>query len=266
MPEEKKHDDTRWSYSRVSCFNNCKYEYYLQYVVHDPDLYLPEGNYYAEIGSFCHEILAKIFNQELDVKDAAQYFKDNYDSNVFYETFESTMQNSYDTCLDYFKHLDLSWMQPYEVVGVEKECSFKHGSLQYFGIIDLILRDKSDGAYVILDHKSSSFPFKKDGVSVKKSCENHFESYKRQMYLYCDAVKNEYGEFPKEIIWNHFKYGGLLARIPFVQEDYEKAMKWFSRVIGAAKRERRFQPSQDFFYCKSLCNFRNSCEYAKGME
>ena len=88
-----------------------------------------------------------------------------------------------------------------------------------------------------------------------------FESYKKQMYLYCHAIHQAYGEFPKEITWNHFKDGGQFATIPFIQSEYEEAMKWFKDTIKTIEIEEAFEPSEDFFYCSNLCNFRHSCEY-----
>lgn len=84
------------------------------------------------------------------------------------------------------------------------------------------------------------------------------------MYLYCHAVKEEYGEFPSSIIWNHFKDGGLLAKIPFSMDEYTNTIKWFENTIKEATKEREFEPSPDYFYCRNLCNFRNSCEYVNG--
>ena len=60
---ETKEQKERWSYSRTACFANCKYEYYLKYILKDDEMYLPEGNYYSEVGSFMHDILAKIFDK-----------------------------------------------------------------------------------------------------------------------------------------------------------------------------------------------------------
>ena len=40
---------TCWSYSRTTCFGHCKYEFYLDYIINDDNLYLSEGNFYAEV-------------------------------------------------------------------------------------------------------------------------------------------------------------------------------------------------------------------------
>ena len=91
-------------------------------------------------------------------------------------------------------------------------------------IIDLLLRNTETGEYWLIDHKSAPYPFRKDGTGVLAKYKKSFESYKRQMYLYCHAVKQLYGEFPQKITWNHFKEKKL-ATIPFQMEEYEDTIK-----------------------------------------
>ena len=81
------------------------------------------------------------------------------------------------------------------------------------------------------------------------------------MYLYCHAIHQLHGEFPKEICWNHFKDGGQIAKIPFIKEEYDESMKWFRETIQTIEQEKDYEPSEDYFYCFNLCNFRHSCEY-----
>lgn len=251
-----------YSYSRVACFDHCKYEFYLNYIIDDDDQYLSEGNFYAEVGSFVHEILAMIFREELKVEDALKYYIDNYDNYVCYGVKKSIMTKSYETIADYFASLDIEWLKDYVVLGVELEQKFMIDGYNFVGFIDLLLRDKRDNRIVVLDHKSSDYPFKKDG-RVKKKSQQNFESYKRQMYLYCHAVFQTYNEFPKEMIWNHFKDGGVFATIPFIKSEYDETIKWFKDTIKTIECEKEFEPSEDYFYCSNICNFRNSCEYKK---
>jgi len=253
-------NNVRWSYSRATCFGHCKYEYYLSYIIRDNDLYLSESNYYAEIGSYVHEILALIFSGELAAKNAYKYFKKNYDTHVFYTAKQSTMDKTNSAIEEYFKNINLDWLDQFEILGVELEVNFKVGDHDFIGFIDLLLRDKQSGKIVVLDHKSSEYPFKLNG-EVKKKSESSFNSYKRQMYLYCHAVNQLYGEFPDRIIWNHFKDGGKLAEIPFKESEYQETLKWFLNTVSEINSEENFEPNEDFFYCSNLCNFRNSCEY-----
>lgn len=252
-----------WSYSSLTTFERCKYEFYLNYIVKDDDLYLREGNYYAEVGSFVHEILAMIFDGKITKEQAFQYYIDNFKDNVFYMVKQSTMEKTYEVCKEYFATEDFKWLEHFEILGVEMEIKFQIDGRNFIGFIDLLVRDKRDGKIVIIDNKSSQYPFKKDG-GIKAMSKNEFNKYKKQMYLYCYGVHEIYGEFPKEITWNHFKCSERFATIPFVKYEYDAAIKWALDTIHEAEKEENFEASHEFFYCKNLCNFRNSCEYADG--
>lgn len=253
-------NDMKWSYSRLTSFEHCKYEFYLNYIVHDDDQYLSEGNFYAEVGIYVHEILAKIFSGELTPEQASEYYVENFDDNIFYKTKPSTMQKTYETCADYFANVSFDWLKNYDILGVEMEINFELEGYKFVGYIDLLVRDKRDGKIVVIDNKSSAYPFRLDG-KVKARSQRDFEKYKKQMYLYSYGVEQMYGETPKEITWNHFKDGGKFATIKFNQKEYEKSIDWLLDTIHKIEKEEEFPPSQDYFYCNNICNFRNSCEY-----
>lgn len=257
---KKKIDDMVWSYSRITCYDQCPYSFYLDYIIDDDNEYLSEGNYYAEVGSYVHSILEMIFKGELSVDDASEYYMNHFDENVMYTTKQSIMDKTYEMCADYFASVDFDWLKDYEILGVEKEIHVEIGDYQFKGYIDLLLRNKSTNDITIVDHKSSSYPFKKDGKTVLKKSENDFAKYTKQMYLYCKAVYDEYGEYPKWIIWNHFK-DQKTARIEFNQQDYEKSLKWFVDVIKKIYKDCDFEANIEFFFCTHICNFRSSCEY-----
>lgn len=255
-------DKMRWSYSRLTSFEHCQYEFYLNYIINNDDEYLSEGNFYAEVGIFVHEVLAKIFNGELTPDEASQYYVDNFEKNIFYKVKKSTMDKTFELCADYFASVDFGWLNNYEILGVELEMEFKIEDYDFVGYIDLLLKDKRDGKIVIIDHKSAPYPLKLDGT-VKKNSQSSFEMYKKQMYLYSYAVKEKYGVFPKEIIWNHFKAEGKFVTIPFIEKEYDEAVKWLTQTIHKVENEKDFKPTLDYFYCTNLCNFRNCCEYCK---
>lgn len=258
---KKKIKDMEWSYSRLSSFEQCKYSFYLNYIIADDEEYLPEGNFYAESGSFVHDILAQIFSGDLTVDDASEYFVENYDDNVLYPARKSTMASTFEKCADYFAELNLDWLKDYEILGVEKRMDFTVGDYKFIGFIDLLIKRKSDGAIIIIDHKSSEYPFKKDGKSLKKKSEKTFKEYERQMYLYAHAVKEEYGDYPVEMWWNHFKDGGQFAKIQFEQDRCDEVTTWAVDTIHQIENEKDWEENQDFFFCWNICNFRRSCEY-----
>lgn len=198
-------DKMCWSHSRVSCYKQCPYAFYLKYILKDDDLYLPEGNFHSELGSYNHLILEKVFKSELNAAESLDYYLAHYDENVVYETSPSIMEKAYEQCADYYASFETDWLDGYNVLGVEKEINTEIDGKQFIGFIDLLIEKKDTGDIYIIDHKSSPYPFKKDGKSVLKKSIKSFESYKRQLYLYSKAVFEEYGRFPKCLAWNHFK-------------------------------------------------------------
>lgn len=257
---EDKISNMVWSYSRLSAFEQCRYSFYLKYIVEDEDTYLAEGNYWAEVGSFMHEILEKVFKGEMDIEDAASYFIDHYDENVFYTAKNSIMNNAYEACIKYLEEEDLSWLEYFEILGVELEVIFKIKGYQFKGYIDLLLRNKETGDIVVLDHKSAAYPFSEKTKKLLKAHEKSFLSYEKQMYLYSNAVYQLYGRFPKWIAWNHFK-AQKFAIIPFDIDKHREATQWFIDTIHTIENEKEFKETMDYFYCHNLCEFRNSCEY-----
>lgn len=259
---EKENQD-RYSYSKLTLHEHCPYAYYLGYKLTDEERdmsgYLAEGNYYAENGSLVHDIHAKYFCGEIPIDDLALYYIEKYDNEVFYKVKESIMKKTFECCADYFSNVDFDWMKGYEIVGVELKVELEIYGYKYIGFIDLLLRNKETGEFWIIDHKSSSYPFKKDGGVLAKS-KKDFESYKKQMYLYCHAVKELYGEFPKKISWNHFKESKI-ATIDFNIKEYENALNWFINTIHVIEKDKEFEPKIDFSYCSNLCDYRNCCEY-----
>lgn len=247
-----------WSFSRLNSFCVCKHEWFLQYI----EGYKGENNFYAEFGSFCHKILEKYEKGELDVLELADYFEEHFDEEiptVVYNKGSDTREKYKRLGKEYFENIDLD-LNKYEVLGIEKKCDFEIEGFQFTGYIDLLLKDKSDGSLILVDHKSSEYPYGKRG-SLLKSEKEKFESYKKQLYLYSAQVYKDYCAFPKKIGWNYFKNRKWLF-LDFNKTEYDEAIKWALGTIGEINQTEFFPPSPDFYYCHNLCRFRNSyCEY-----
>lgn len=253
---EKELNAMRWSFSRCHGFEGCRYEWYLYYLQKDES----EQNFYAAFGKFCHDILEKVLKNKINVEDAIQYYIDNYDKNVIaYDVAESTKDKYFYLGMNYFETLDFEWLEDYEILGVEKKCLFKIGEKNFVGYIDLLIRHKETKDIIVIDHKSSEYPIGKRGSVLKKKI-NDYESYKKQLYLYSQAVIDEYGVVPKEIWWNYFKEQKWL-KLPFIEEEFEDSKKWATELILEIYNENNFLPKLDYFYCNNLCGFRNSCDY-----
>lgn len=254
-------DNMRWSFSRVTSYEQCPYEWYLHYIVNDQEEYPEEQNYYAQVGGFVHEILASVYKKEIRASDAFNYFIDNYDNYVTETVSKNIMDKTFEACADYLSKIDLitSLTDGKDILGVEQRIEFIIEGHKFIGFIDLLLKDTETGELIIVDHKSSEYPFKKNG-EVKASAKS-FDKYKKQLYLYAHWVHETYGEWPTTLEWNHFKDGGKVSSIPFSMDEYIDSIEWFKDKIDTIKQDDVFEANREFFYCNNLCAYRNICEY-----
>lgn len=251
-------DNMTWSFSRLNSFCICKYEWYLQYI----EEAVGTNNFYAEFGKYCHKILEKYAKGELGLFDLVEYFTEHYDEEVKEAVYHKTVdiRESYkEKGIEYFENIDLE-LDKYEILGIEKRCDFEIDGQRFTGFIDLLLKDKSNGDIIVLDHKSSEYPYGKRGKVLKSEAKKYL-SYKRQLYLYAMQVYKEYGEYPKKLVWNYFK-NRKWDVIDFDMAEFEEAKNWAMETLKEIRAEEDFPPTVDFYYCHNLCKYRNSyCEY-----
>ena len=253
---KKELDEMTWSFSRLHMWEQCHYAFYLKYIEQATGI----DNYWAANGKAVHETLEKFFKGEIPLSEICEHYIDLYDE-ICEETKQSTMDKCFEECANFFSEYDFSFIDKYEILGVEKKCDFKIGKYKFTGYIDLLLRDKESGEIVVFDHKSSQFPFKKNGIGVLKNCEDNFESYKHQMYLYCKQVIDEYGVQPSKIAWLHFR-DQKLATIDFNIDEYNESLKWATDTIKSIYKDSEFEATDSFMLCGRLCDFRDGdCEY-----
>jgi len=212
-------------------------------------------NAFAESGTFGHLLLEKFAKGELYAWDLIDEFIDGYDENVTmrfpYNKYVDLGEKNYNCGLNYFEKFE-GFDDIGTIVGAEIEVDtyLEDGDIKYpyIGFIDLLLKD--NGEYIVLDHKSKSkFKNKKEQAE-----------YSRQLYTYCKYVKEKYGKFPKELIFNMFNADDLV-RIEFNIDDYNEAIKWCIDSINEIKNEVEFNKYIDEFFCKNLCNHREICGF-----
>lgn len=244
-----------WSFSRIHLWENCRYAFYLKYI---------EGlqgmdNFWAENGKIVHSVLERYFNKSLPLDELTTTYINEYET-ICSEAKKSTMDKCFEDCANFLSEFNFDFINDYEILGVEKKCDFEIGKYKFTGYIDLLLKDRETGDITVFDHKSSQFPFKKSG-GVLKNCENNFESYKHQMYLYSKQVIDEYGVYPKKITWLHFK-DQKLATIDFNLGEYNETLKWATNTIKKIYQDTTFDAIDSFMLCGRLCDFRNGdCDY-----
>lgn len=208
-----------------------------------------------------HGILERLFKKEISPMDALNYFADNFDDTLADFDNEKLKGKKFDAGLLYWQNMadrfdDL--IANMEILGVEKRVDFQYKGHKYMGRIDLLFRDKRDGALIVCDHKSAASVIGKKG-QVLKSEKKKLDGYVKQMALYSYPIIQEYGEEPKFWLWNFFNDGVVYKR-PFSKKEMQDALDWSVETIKAIERDETFAANRQFFYCSKLCDFRESCE------
>lgn len=255
-----------WSFSRLNY--SCLHEWVRHYV----DCEKQDSNFYAEFGSLVHECIEYYAKGILPDDQILEYYDNNFDDycKTYFdpEKREQYYQQGYEYVKCISKKLPLD---SFEVLGVEEQLTFslkerrpgfENRDYPFTGFIDLHLKNKKTGEIIIMDNKSASMKFRRDG-SVYKNQEDHWKKFQYQLYLYSYPFV-EKGEKIDTLAWNFFRQGGLIKPIPWVKEDYEEAVNWALDQIHTLENEKLWFPNEDFFYCNNLCGYRNKCFMPQG--
>lgn len=241
-------EDMTWSFSRLNSFYQCPWQFKLQYIDCENGL----SNSFAEFGTFGHNILEKYANGEAEIYELANLYEEGYKQAVS-STFPpnkycSLADKYYESGLNYFENFE--GFGNFEIVEAEKELTFNIGPYKITGYIDLLLKDKEENFH-IYDHKSST---------VKSKTSEKAMEYWKQMYLYSIAIYDEYKVYPKQLHINAFKEGKTYT-VDFDINEVDRVKQWVIDTIELIKKEEKFPPKSDSFFCSFICNFRNTCEY-----
>lgn len=250
-------DNIEWSFSTLNQYCTCPYSMYLKKI----EGIRGDDNAYAEIGSYGHDLNERIFKGEISVQEALEECIDEFEDHIFYYISESSKEKKYQELCDYLAEFNDEFRDDYDVLGVEVEFHWKIGKYKCIGFADLILKRKSDGAVFLVDHKSAPHFLKKDGTPLKNQEEN-LNTYKKQMYMYADAMKKKLGFYPDYIVWNHFLDKSNATVIPFLKEELDEALNWFKETVSKIYKDKEFEAIDSYMMCGQLCNYRYGlCDY-----
>jgi hypothetical protein len=246
-----------WSFSRVNA-SDCKFSWYLHYIAGLEDT----DNAFAQFGTIMHETLEKFLKGELDIFDVSQYYQDHYSEivtcNFPPNKYVDLGEKAYNAGLEYFNNIDFDF-ERYEILGVEKELNFKVGKYPFHGFADAVYRDRETEEIILRDHKTSSFKYLKNGL-ISKTDAKHFLDFKRQEYLYCIPLIEEYGKVDK-LTWNMVRDKRIIE-IPFNEDEFKEAQEWAIEQIEAIETEVLWLPdTSSSYFCNVLCGQRNICPY-----
>lgn len=248
-------DDFVWSYSRIKCFADCPYKFFLKYFCDIKE----EPCFFATYGSFMHKLIENYYRGILSKDEMLTEFLTGFSKSVKgTRPQESTVQKYIRCGVEYLKGF-----QPfkYPMVEVEKRVEFEIEGLKFVGYIDYL--GEENGEYYIIDNKSRDL---KPRSNRKKPTvkDKELDSMLKQLYIYSAAVKQEYGKFPKALCFNCFK-SGVFIEEPFREEAYNEAIEWVKRGVANIKSTDDFYPNIDFFSCYYICGVSDNCVYAQTM-
>ena len=248
-------DDMVWSYSRIKCFSDCPYRFYMKYIrrLHGKDMF------FANYGSFLHELIASFYSGGISKENLTEQYLLGFKRRVVGQAPSQKVFTSY--FLDGLNYLNTISKIPIDIMGIEKKISFCVGGKPFIGYIDLL--GKSGSSLCIIDHKSRKLkPRSNRGEPTKTDQE--LDDYLVQLYLYSVAVEAEFGKKPEFLCFNCFREGTYIKE-QFYEQKFELAKKWALDSIETIRNEADFRPSVEWFKCTYLCEMQDHCEYYEMM-
>lgn len=244
-------EDMTWSFSRVESFDMCHYKWFLKYIRG----WMEDDLFYASYGSFMHEILRLYYDGELKKEEMLTYFLSKFKTSVAGERpRESTVKKYIKSGVDYLTNFKPF---PFNTVAVEKKVCFEIEGYPFIGYIDYL--GEKDGGFYIVDHKSRELK-PRSGRNPPTVKDLELDELLKQLYIYGESVKKEFGEYPRGVALNCFR-NGVFIQEPFDLDKFDAAKKWAVDMIKKIENEEDFAHNRDSFACKWLCGLHDKCIY-----
>lgn len=228
-------------------------------------------NAFAEWGTFRHELFEDYTNGNIELFEMATKYEEEYDKKVTLRfppnKYVDLNESYYEKGKEYFENFE-GFPEEWELIASEQEVRFEIEGRPFLGYIDLIVKDKNSGRYIVVDHKSKS-KFKDD---------NEKKEYARQLYLYSIYIKKEYGVYPSHLIFNMFRANDVVT-IEFDKNMLQEAIDWFVNTTDSIKNDDKFTDKiavsykksgkklkdfkRDDFFCNELCGVRKYCNRSR---
>ncbi|MBP5462717.1 MAG: PD-(D/E)XK nuclease family protein [Lachnospiraceae bacterium] len=245
-------EDMTWSYSRIECFNDCPYRFFLKYIRHCDE----KPQFYSSYGSFMHKLLEQYYRGELTKEEMQTKFLFDFSKEVQgIRPQESTVRKYIEAGIEYLRGFN---PLPFKMIDVEKEVRFEIGGRPFVGFIDYI--GEKDGELYIVDNKSRDLK-PRSGKAKQTAKDKELDEMLKQLYVYAAAVKQEYGRFPKYLCFNCFKTNTFIEE-EFNENKFTETIEWITKsiedIVDSADNE-DFYPNVEFFGCYYICGVSDDC-------
>lgn len=270
-------EKTTYSYSRLTTYQNCEMEYYLNYILKCDG----ESNIYAEVGTIVHEIMERLQLKEMTNEEALNEFDIRFGMVKFmgYDFKSAKIEQNY---VDSVKHFLANFEQMHGIkFEIEKQIKYEINGHTLVGYVDLIIHN-ADGTVSIIDWKTSSMYSKKD-----------IEEHSNQLLIYALAVEQSYGYKVRDVGWNMMKYAKIkgnrgriktelranltlfdeseqcIVTYPITEDNKNRCNQWICDTIAEIESksivdEWKANCSSSYF-CNNLCDVKGHCAKSKKM-
>jgi len=243
-------EDMTFSYSRINSYESCPYGWRLNYI----DQYRKENKFYSSYGKLMHSILEQYYNGKITKPQLPVEFLTRFSTEVKGVRPSGKIVQSYlNKGLNYLRNADKFDLN---TLAVEKKFNFEVEGIPMTGIVDYL--GEKDGDIYLIDHKSHELK-PRSGRLKPTVKDKELDDYLRQLYLYSEAIRQEFGKYPAFLCFNCFKNGELIKE-KFDQQKFEETIQWVVETVEKIKNDTDFDPNYDYFYCKWICDQSCNCE------
>lgn len=223
--------DVLWSWSRYHCYKQDKWEYFLKYILHEPED--RTNSIYCVSGGNVHDIIEKLYNGEIEYDDMPELYEDSLFTmncaELKYNRSDSEkndlIANKYENCIrHFFKNHNLIEF-PHKV---EHFITIKISDDIYMqGYVDMLyiepytdIDGKTKKKVHIVDWKTST---RYQGAKIDAEC--------GQLVIYAEGIRQALNIPLEDIIceWNFLKY----VTVTIEQKNGNKKDRYIERnAIG----------------------------------
>ena len=247
-------EDMTWSHSRLSCFDDCPYKFFLKYIRGEKE----DDRFYSSYGKFMHSLLERFYKGELTKDEMQMKFLFDFQKEVIGPRPQASTVSKF--IKQGSEYLSGFTPLPYRMIAVEDRVDFNFAGFPFVGIIDYI--GELDGKLYLVDNKSREMkPRSNKKTPTQKDLE--LDKMLRQLYIYSEAVFQKYRRYPDYLCFNCYRNGAFI-REPFSQAAYDDAVSWVKQSVEYIAKEEDFNPCVDFFQCMWLCGYSDDCCYWNG--
>jgi hypothetical protein len=199
------------------------------------------GNSWGLSGSLAHKIIEDVLSGSQKAEDLDKFFYENLPELDFGSLGERYKEKYiYEIC-DFFR--DFKGIND-EVLALERHFTLDLGDYFLRGYTDLETKS-ANGKLKVIDWKTSGESgFKGSKLRLKK----------RQLYVYAEAMFQEYGEYPDEMYFFLIRYNKPIKEV-FSKARLDETFEWIDKTVKEIESAEEYPKEPDYFFCENLCGF-----------